>query len=346
LTTGLKNKFLTTFIDKNKFWTIAKSDRLWASANNAKVKSKLFTRKSNYSKPSTAIKMAAQMTFSGSNTVQLNSTNWDYWSASIRPALKLKKCLLTITEENKPSDTTKEVWDEKCDIAAYVIKATLSEEILMRVNDIDCPFKIYKTLRESFEGSGMDKGIKLVGKLNALNFDFPGLSSIVQKLSQLKTEFTSHFDFRKDDFWVAYALHSLPPRYEQLRVALKTKDNLTLESLKTFLNQESSREDNPMLARMIKQRCERCGRGNHITSDCFAKTRPAANGKGTQRIQEPIVAPKNKDNGRKKRIAAMHLKSITKKPTKATLTVSVASVDRCGTLTRVLRITLCQAVAT
>ena len=145
--------------------------------------------------------------------------------------------------------------------------------MVIKVIDIDSPYEIYKTLKESFEGTGMDKGIKLVARLNEINSSFPGLSAPVSNLSQLKNEFTTHFDFKEDDFWVAYGLHSLPQKYDQLRVAIKTKDKLTLDQLKTFLDQETMREQQipATLAKMNTRQnefCLVCGRNNHRTENC------------------------------------------------------------------------------
>ena len=187
----------------------------------------------------------------------------------------MQKCLLPIETKDKPAQIVEQTkWDDMCNQAAYFIKRSLSEDMAMRVADVDHPFDIYKILRETFEGVGMDKGIKLVGKLNQINANFPGLASVIPAISQIKNEFTKHFDFTKDDFWVAYVLHSLPPKSDQLRVALKTKDKLTLDNLKTFFNQEAMREETATIANLnsndsSKKFCLVCGKKNHTTERCF-----------------------------------------------------------------------------
>lgn len=223
--------------------------------------------------------------------VYLTSSNWNYWSSNIRPLLRMNECLDTVDKKDKPDAIAQDKWDKACHKAAYHIKCRLTEEMMNKVSDIDSPYEIYKTLKESFEGTGMDKGIKLVARLNQISSNFPGLSAVVSNISQLKNEFTTHFDFTKDDFWVAYTLHSLPQQYDQLRVALKTKDALTLDQLKTFLNQEAMREqqNTATLAKMNTRQsdfCLVCGRNNHRTENCRQrKTEPVAssNNKGGQK---------------------------------------------------------------
>lgn len=122
--------------------------------------------------------------------------------------------------------------------------------------------------------------------MSEINNNFPGLASVVSTVCQIKSEFINHFDFKKDDFWVAYILHSLPTQHEQLRVALKTKDNLTLDSLKTFLNQEAMRGETATIAKMSseassKDFCLICGKKNHKTENCF------------RRMKGPVVASNN-----------------------------------------------------
>ena len=166
---------------------------------------------------------------------------------------------------------------------------------MSKVASIESLYEIFKTLKESFEGTVMDKGIKLVARLSEICYKFSGLSTVVSNISQLKDEFVSHFDFKKNEFWAAYTLRSLPQQFDQLRIVIKTKDNLTLDSLKTFLSQEPMREQQTTatLAKMnTKQNdfCIICGRNNHRTDDCrLEKTEPVTisnNKKGKKQNKE------------------------------------------------------------
>lgn len=174
----------------------------------------------------------------------------------------------------------------------------------VEVADTDNPYQIYQTLKESFEGTGMDNGIKLVARLNKIS-NFTGLNFVVSNFVQLNYEFTNHFHFKKDDFWVAYTLRSLRHQYDQLRVALKTKDKLTSDQLQTFLNQESLREQQnsstlTKTSTRPNESCLICGKTNHLTENCWKKKiEPVTNSNNNgHKNNKNKNKAKKKDDGR------------------------------------------------
>jgi hypothetical protein len=202
----------------------------------------------------------------------LDYNNWRAWSAKLMPLLDFKDCLMTIKQCAKPEAVPDEHWRKSQKLATYIMKASICDELLFKIDELTSPFEIYKVLRDSFEGSGIDKSIKLVQRLHLMKSDFPGIADITPQAIKLKSEFVSHFDFTKDDFWVAYVLDSLPPEFQQIRLALKTKDKLTLDTLKNFLNQESDREMSGMIANVnVRKPCIHCNGTNHASERCYKK---------------------------------------------------------------------------
>lgn len=214
--------------------------------------------------------------------ITLTQSNWKYWCAQIRPLLQMKKCFDATTQAAKPEDITDGVWSTRQQLATFLIKQSLSEEMLLKVSEEDNPFNIMNKLKDYFEGSGTERSVRLVKKLKAIETDFISLNDFGQRLNQIKSEFQGQFDFSKDDFWVAYALDSLPPQFDNLRITLKAKNDLTLAQLISFLDQESSRQDGPaLLAKMQSKYCRICETNSHNTEECRSRRRkPGYNSKG------------------------------------------------------------------
>lgn len=242
--------------------------------------------------------------------VQLNSTNWDHWSETIISHMEMRGCYMAIQNELKPQMVSNETWNKAVVTAKCWIKTTICPEYLQIFKGIDCPRQIFNQLKEMHEGTGMDRSLKLVAKLHELKNNFPGLKSVVAKAQILKSEFAQNFDLTEDNFWVAYALDSLPHEYEHLRITLKAQHNLTLKQLNTFLFTEAIRigQNESTIAQLRTKTnnfskedfCLICGRQNHTTEMCFQRQRQSKpNSQSSQSTQSNKSGRKH--NGKQRR---------------------------------------------
>jgi transposase InsO family protein len=198
---------------------------------------------------------------SSNNSIdKLDSTNYRTWKFKMQMLLRKEKVWDVVngtevkpeapeTSTSKSSNSAAdpvEAWNEKDEKALTTICLALSDSELVHVETSTTSAEAWKRLADVHETDALPRKMLLWRQLYSSKFQ-EGRETMQEYLSKvvtLKNQLTAVGETVSENSVAMQILHSLPESYDNLVVALETRDDIpTIEQLRTRLLQEEARRN-------------------------------------------------------------------------------------------------------